>query len=137
VQVQDIDVRGLQLLERVLDRDAEGFGAVASKVRLDLFLLVFSIGAGELGGNDHLVTAITCGQPLAEPLLGLAVLVAICGIDEIAAETFEGVEDLEGGFFGTFTHALLVGVAKVHSSKAYWGDSDVGSGSELAMAEKR
>ena len=59
VQVQQINIRGLKSHKRVVNRDAKGFGAVATKVGLDLLLLVFPVGAREFGGNNHLIAVLT------------------------------------------------------------------------------
>lgn len=64
------------------------------------------------------------------------VLVPVCGVDEISAERFEGVEDGKSGFFGAFAETGFVSVAEIHGAETEGGDADVGCGGELAVAEE-
>ncbi len=57
VEVQQVDVGCLQVFERVLNREAKGLGTIASKVGLNLVLLLQSVRRRKLSSNDHLITA--------------------------------------------------------------------------------
>ena len=116
IHLQDINIRRSQPSQRILHRHFHRFRPIPSEIRLDLLLLVFSIGAGELGRDDHLVPTVARGQPLPEPLLRFPVLVAVGGIYEVAAEGLEGVEDGEGRLFAAFAHPGLVGLAEIHGA---------------------
>jgi hypothetical protein len=79
VQVQDVDPLGVELLERVAERDVQGALMVAGRVdgAQTFALLVADVVAGELGCDDHLVSVATLLHPLADPELGFVVLVVI------------------------------------------------------------
>ena len=62
---------------------------------------------GEFRGEHDLVAVLAQGEPFAEPFFHLAILVVVCGVDEVATEGVVEVEDLEGGFFGSFAHVLI------------------------------
>jgi hypothetical protein len=100
VDVQDVDPVGLELLQRVAQRDVEGASVVAGSVEGSetLAFLVADVVGGELGGDDHLISTgkrdksakntqtnnaeshepvTTLFHPLADPQLRLVVLVVV------------------------------------------------------------
>ena len=96
VDVEDVDVAGLEFLETGLDADAHRFAAVAHGrgVQLAVEALVGSKGGRVFGCDDHLVADAARGKPFAEPLLGLLRLVVIRRVHEISPP---GVEVIEHG----------------------------------------
>jgi hypothetical protein len=79
VDVQDVDPLGVELLERVAQRDVQGALVVAGGVDgAEAFaLFVADVVAGELCGDDHFVAVAALFHPLADPELGLVVLVVV------------------------------------------------------------
>ena len=107
VDVEDVDVVGLQLLEAVAEGEVQGFGVVADGVGVDevVVALVVGVAAGVLGCYDHLVAEPRAGcHPLPDPHLGLLVLVIVGRVDEIASLGVEVVEEFEDIFLAHGTH---------------------------------
>jgi hypothetical protein len=65
-----------------------------------------------LGGNHHLRATAGFLDPLANPLLAFAALVGVGGVDKVAAEIVEGVQELEGRLLRAFAHKRRPGVAE-------------------------
>ena len=87
-----------------------------------------------LGRDDHLVTDPPLFHPLADELLRGLVLVAVGGVDEVAALVVEGVEELEAGLLVHRAKAnLLPLVSDAHSTETERGDVDASEGGELAV----
>jgi hypothetical protein len=147
MDVEEVNVTGLQLLEGSLNRDTERLGAVASIVggltRPDC--RVGEAGC-ELGSQDHVIAVLALREPFADPSLRLLVLVVVGAIvtlalassldikggnaamhlfstlnvriDEIAALVVEVVQDLKHSLLVAFAHELRPRVAEVHGSEA-------------------
>ncbi len=94
VHVQDIDVRGLELLERCLNTESERFGVVGAEVGLLQCRLGHDLVRGRvLGGNDHLISSVwILGHPFANPGFGLLVLVVVGTVKENLAGSWFGWE---------------------------------------------
>ncbi len=132
VDVEKIDVAGLELRKARLQRHAQAFGVVAGVVEGDVYGLGL-IGRGKFGGEDHLVAVPPRGHPLAEPGLRLLALVVVGGVEEVAAVRDEAVEHGEGGFLVAFAEEAGPGVAKVQGAETEGGDTHAGGGGEDAM----
>lgn len=136
VDVEDVDVGGLEFLQAGFERDFQAFGMVALVVDFDAGVDAEAETGGEFGGDDHFVAVLAAGHPFTDPGFALFVLVVVGGVDEVAAVGVEVVEDAEGGFLAAFAHELFVGVAEVHGAEADWGDADAGGwGEDAVVAE--
>lgn len=94
VEVEDVDVGGLEFAEGGGEGDVEGFGAVADEGGLDDAVIAFVGGeaGGVFGCEDHLVAETGLGvEPFADPDFGLLVLVVVGCVDEVAALGMEVV----------------------------------------------
>ena len=94
VGLVEVDVVGLQALQRVLHRLPDIVGRQALAVRPHFL--------ADLGGDDHPVAIAAALQPLADDGLGFAALVArgparidVRGVDQLEAGVDEGVEQPE------------------------------------------
>src|ERR1700733_1696216 len=87
VDVQYVNVICLELLQTGFERVLKSLGVHASKIRLDntlaLMAFVRSISSGEFGRNDHLIPTVALSHPLANPSLGLLVLIVAGCIYEV------------------------------------------------------
>jgi hypothetical protein len=106
---------------------------------------------GELGRHNHLMANTTLLHPLADPGLGLLVLVVVGAvfmlvhvlssgifhkgcvkafdevglrINKVATVLVKEIEDLEDGLLVALAHHLLPRITKVHGSQAKRGDAD-------------
>jgi hypothetical protein len=61
----------------------------------------------EFCGKHDLISIFARGEPFAEPILCLAFLVIVSGVDEVAALRAVQIEDLECCFFAAFSHILI------------------------------
>ena len=100
VEVEDIDVIGLELFEGVTKGEVHGLLVVARIVWGDcLANFVVAVRSGEFGGENYAVPDLAGSHPFADPGFGLFVLIIVGGVDEVAAGLDEGVEELEGVIF--------------------------------------
>jgi hypothetical protein len=101
VNVEDIDIVSLESPQRVLQTETHGFGAVAGIVGLDLDALVRDLERrGVLRCDHHLIPNPASGHPFTDQLFGVAVLVFIGGVEEVASsaiELFKSVRDRISG----------------------------------------
>jgi hypothetical protein len=85
----------LQLLQRVADGHVHRPLMVAGVVdRLTLAHLITPVRSCELGSEDDEVAVSSLLHPLADPFLGLLVLVVVGGVDEVAAGVVICVQQL-------------------------------------------
>ncbi len=136
VDVEEVDVAGLEFPQAGLEGDLEAFGMVTLVVDLDTGVDAEAETGGELGGDDHFVAVLAPSHPFADPGFALFVLVVVGGVDEVAPIGVEVVEDGEGGFLAAFAHELFPGSAEVHGPQTDWGDADAGRwGEDAVVAE--
>ena len=93
-----------------------------------------------LGSENEMVANAALFSPLADELLGGAVLVVACGVDEVAALLPESVEQLEAGFLRHVAHADLGPgrLADAHASELERRDVNASARGELTeVAELR
>lgn len=112
MHVENVEVVGLQLAERVCKGDVERFGAIPCGIRLDDTVMAPVRGKAccVFCGDNHLVAqAGVAMKPFSDPALGLLILVIIGRIDEVAALRVEEVEEFEDGFFSHSTHHATPG----------------------------
>jgi hypothetical protein len=75
VEVEDVDVVGLEFLERVSDREMEGLLGVAREVDgLVLSVGIASVARGVLGSDNHAVSILSSFHPFSNPRLRLLAL---------------------------------------------------------------
>jgi hypothetical protein len=89
VDVEHINVIRLEFLQTSFKRMLQSLCMHAPEVGLDdVFALVAFVGpvcSGEFRGDDHLISTIAFRHPLANPRLGLFILVVAGGVDKITA----------------------------------------------------
>ena len=93
MEVENIDIVGLQLLERLFDRYLHALGMIAGTARslsiglhysdtahilVGLVGSVASVAGCILGSNDHLVSVASFLHPFSEPLLTFSFLIVVC-----------------------------------------------------------
>lgn len=121
MHVEDVEVAGLEFLERRFEGELKGFRAVTAVVGLDFIAaFVLLIGAGVfccLGGSvegishheetyeNDLVPVASSSHPFSDPGLGLFVLIRIGSINEVASFGVEVVKNGERLRFGTSSHS--------------------------------
>jgi hypothetical protein len=98
----EVNVRSLEVLQRALHRCVYILRAVATKIAVLDTLDMSSLAPRKFSRNHHLIAIASCLQPLAQPLLGLVVLVVNGRIDEVAALAVEVVENLKGRLLAAF-----------------------------------
>lgn len=81
---------------------------------------------GVLGGDDHLVADAALPHPLADPDLGLLVLVVVGRVDEVAALAVEVVEDALGRRLVARPHVVRPLGPEVHRAQAERAHADRG-----------
>ena len=80
MDVEDVDVIGLQFLKGVTDGDVERFGTIAGAVAMDAVFvaLVGGVGGCVFGGDCHFVAQVRAGvEPFAYPKFGFFGLVVV------------------------------------------------------------
>jgi len=155
VHVQQIDVISLKLLEGCLKRDAERLRAVTSVIdTLSRRVVGVREAGGKLGGDDHFMAYASLLHPLADPGLGLLVLVVVCAvklsisiitmtspngalrdsrINEVSTLLVEEVKNLKHSLFIALAHHALPRIAKVHRSQAKRRNANAGGGRHDAV----
>ena len=95
VNVEHINVARLEFLETPFQAQLQAFGMVSLEVTPDTNLPSFlraRIIRCKLGRNDHLISIPSFSHPFPNPGLGFLALVAVGGIDKIAAASVEIVQ---------------------------------------------
>jgi hypothetical protein len=78
VQIEQVNVVGLQLLQTGLHRDVYALCMVALEIGFDLLLGAHgSVPSRELGGQNHFVTIVPLLHPFADPLLRFFTLIYV------------------------------------------------------------
>ncbi len=125
VDPEQVDVVGPQPLQARLHRHVQVLALVARRVRVGV------VHRQRVLGGDHVPVPAPL-QPAADDLLGLAAVILVRRVEEVATRRRVGVEDLVAG--------LLVGaeaplVPEGHGAEADLGDAQTG-GAEEAVAEE-
>lgn len=107
----NVNIICLKIIQALLDARVHGLGASPAIVAL-LNRLAAHVAHAVLGREDHLSPATSLLDPLADPLLALTGLVSIGGIDEVAAQVVEGIEESECRFLRAFSHKAHPGVTE-------------------------
>ena len=84
MDIENIDVRRLQLLETRFNRQMKRLMAVTCVVELDWDVVPTHVVGRVLGGNDELIADAMHFCPFAYEFLGASILVHIRSVDEVA-----------------------------------------------------
>lgn len=138
VQIQNVNVVRLEFGQAVPQTDMKRALVVAGVVdRLALTVLLHLVAGGELGGNDHEVTVLLLLHPLSNPLFRLLILVVVGSVDEVAAGSLKGVEQLEAVFLAHAAHEIVPGISNAHGAQLEGRHSHTGSGRQDSVAAQR
>lgn len=134
MNVEEVNIIRLQLLQTGGKGEMQRLGSIAGRVDSVLFLAVEdTVGRGELGGQNKLVTVVALLHPLSEPFFRLPMLVVVCRVKEVAPIIVVEIKDLLRCLLVAFSQKVLpnlvsIGkswdplnspvVTKVHGSKA-------------------
>ena len=119
VEIVEIDVIGVEAAQRRFERGVNIFAAVAAGVRISRLR-----AESEFRGDDGLVAKFALGDKFADDLLALSHLVAVGGVDEVAAVLDVEVEHFEGELF---VGAPAPSGAETHSAEAQRADAQAGA----------
>lgn len=99
---EQVDIISLQPLQTRFQRKLQVLARIASKIASHL---APELGrASELGSQNNLISIATLRHPLANPLLGLAELVQVGRVDEVAALLMEVIEDSKSCLLVALAH---------------------------------
>ena len=77
MDVENVDIRSAQLLQRIPDGEVKRFGRISTEIDSDLIRLaelVTTVIGSELRRDNHLITITALLHPFADELLGGLVL---------------------------------------------------------------
>lgn len=104
MDVEEVNVVGLQLPEARIERDFQALCVVALEIGLDTGLGSWNEAGSKFGGDDHFVAIFVLGHPFSDPGFALFVLVVVGRVNEVTAVIIEEIEHGEGGLLVTFAH---------------------------------
>lgn len=127
ISTYDINVGGVQLFERPLQRNVYVFCTIAIIVRLDglasSLLFLCDLHASKLCSQHNLISHISRLHPFANPLLALAELVIDCCVNPITTLLVEVVQDLERCLFRALANGVFPSGTKIHTTERERRDS--------------